>query len=181
MENQQGYNEEFEIQKRIAFTAGLLQGDVTIKTLLESLAEGVIFINESGQIILINKRMSEMTGYERQEVTGQQIDVFIPADLREKHRRHLKDFFLKPKIRSMGIGMELTARRKDDSTFPVEVSISYLTTESGMLGIGFVTDITDRKKAEKELKDRNIALDEYAHTVAHDLKASLSGIIGYAE
>ncbi len=181
MEAQSNVTNELEVQKRIAYTAGLLQGDVTIKTLIGSLAEGVVFINESGRIILINGRLSELTGYDNHEVMGQSLNIFIPNKLHEKHSSHVKKFFTEPKIRSMGIGMELIAKRKDNSTFPIEISLSFLDTESGRIGIGFLTDITARKKAEDELNKRNIELDAYAHTVAHDLNSSVASIVGLSE
>lgn len=181
MKNKLNLSAELEVQKRIAYTAGLLQGDITIKTLLESLAEGVVFINESGRIVLINDKLAELTGYEKHEVMGESLNIFLPEELHEKHSHHLKKYFAAPKIRSMGIGLELVAKRKDNSTFPIEISISYLNTESGRLGIGFLTDITSRKKIENELKNRNQELDAYAHTVAHDLNSSVAGIVGFSE
>lgn len=181
MENQTDLINELKVQKSIAYTAGLLQGDVTIKTLLESLAEGVIFINESGRIILINDKLSELTGYNKNEVMGQHMNIFIPDELHKKHDSHINGYFKKPRIRPMGEGLELTAKRKDGSPFLVELSISFLDTESGKIGVGFLTDITIRKEAEYELKKRNQELDAYAHTVAHDLNSSLAGIVGFSE
>ena len=181
MKNEEDLKSELKLQKEIAYIAGFLQGDVTVKTLLESLAEGVVFINDSARIILINNRLSELTGYDKFEVIGESLNIFIPDELEKRHKKHIHNYFTQPKIRPMGIGMELIAKRKDGSTFPVEISISYLDTDSGRLGIGFVTDITDRKKAENELKEKNIELDAYAHTVAHDLSSSLLGIMGYSE
>ncbi len=181
MENQNDYNKELESQKKIAYTAGLLQADITIKTLLKSLAEGVVFINESGKIILINDKLAELTGYDKHQVMGESLNIFIPEKLHKKHLSHISKYFSEPKVRPMGIGMELIARRKDHSTFPIEISISYLDTDSGRIGIGFLTDITSRKEIENELKRRNDELDAYAHTVAHDLSSSLTGIVGYSE
>lgn len=172
---------EVEIQKEIAYTAGVLQGDITIKTLLESLAEGVLIINEGGRIILINSRLSELTGYSKQEVMGTHMNIFVPQLTHDKHNEHIKKFFKDPRIRPMGIGLELIAMRKDKSTFPVEISLSFLETEIGRLGIGFLTDITSRKQIENNLLKRNLELDNYAHTVAHDLTSSLSGMVGYSE
>lgn len=172
---------ELEIQKNIAYTAGLLQGDVTIKTLIESLAEGVVITNDSGRIILINKKMSELTGYTKQEVMGQELNIFIPEPIHEKHNSKVKDFFINPRIRPMGIGLDLEARRKDQSSFPVEISLSYLDTESGRLAIAFLTDITTRMKAVTDLKERNVDLDSYAHTVAHDLNSSVANIVSLTD
>jgi PAS domain S-box-containing protein len=181
MEPINDFGREVEIQKRIAFYSGLLQGDITIKTLLESLAEGVVIVNEDGRIVLINHRMAQLTGYDKNEVVGHDLNIFISQNKYLTHSHYVKNFFNDPRIRPMGIGLELSAQRKDGSTFPVEISLSFLITETEKLGIGFITDITARKQAEEELKKRNVELDAYAHTVAHDLNSSLQGIIGYSE
>ncbi|HAQ21451.1 MAG TPA: hypothetical protein DCR40_19805 [Prolixibacteraceae bacterium] len=172
---------EFAIQKSIASSASLLQGDVTVITLLESLAEGVVVINEIGRIVLINTRFSLLTGYEKQEVMGESLNVFLPDGLHQKHKNHISKYFEQPKIRPMGVDMDLIAKRKDNTLFPVEISLSFLNTETGMLGIAFITDISSRKKAEDELKTRNQELDTYARNIAHDLNSPLMGLIGFSE
>ncbi|MDF1546332.1 MAG: PAS domain-containing sensor histidine kinase [Bacteroidales bacterium] len=181
MDDSEILKKELEIQKRIAYTAGLLQGDITIKTLLESLAEGVVIINDLGRIVLINKKLSELTGFSKEEVMGESLNLIIPAKYHHKHEEHVKNYFNKPRIRPMGIGLDLEAQRKDNTKFAVEISLSHLDTDSGRLSLGFLTDITVRKKAENDLLKRNIELDEYAHTVAHDLNSSISGILGFSE
>ncbi len=181
MENIEDYKREIEIQKKIAYSAGLLQGDITVKTLLESLAEGVVIINEAGRIVLINNRFSQLTGYTKPEVMGERLSIFLPDNAKNRHDHHIEDFFSHPQVRPMGTGMDLVAKRKDNSEFPVEISLSFLQTETDKLGIAFITDITSRKKAKDELILRNTELDAYAHTVAHDLNSPLSGIIGLSE
>jgi len=175
------FREELAIQKRIAHTAGILQGDITIKTLLESLAEGVVIVNDMGRVIMINNRFAELSGYNKEEVMGESISIFIPEKSREKHAEHIMKFFTEPRIRPMGMGVALSARRKDGTEFPVEISLSHLDMENGKLGVAFITDITSRKTAEDELIQKNAELDQYAHTVAHDLHGSLAGVIGISE
>lgn len=172
---------ELAIQRQIAFAAGIFQADVTVRTLLESLAEGVVICDSDGRIVLINRRAEEIFGYSQDEVVGRPLNLLLPERFFETHRQHLSEFFKDPRIRSMGQGLELAGKRKDGAEFPIEVSLSYLHTEVGLLGLAFVTDITKRKEAERALKLRNEELDAFAHTVAHDLKASLSMLIGYSE
>lgn len=181
MEEFDRLNEDTNIQKRIANTAGNLELDVTVNVLLESLAEGVVIVNEAGEIIFVNHRLSEMTGYLKQEVIGENLNILIPEPVHTRHSLYIKQYFEAPKVRPMGVELNLVAKRKDDSVFPIEISLSYLKTETGLLGIGFITDISRRKLAENELMKKNRDLDDYAHTVAHDLTSSLSGVVGYSE
>lgn len=173
--------QELQTQKQIAFAAGIFQGDVTVRTLLESLAEGVIVCDQNGIIVLINRRAEELFGYQLDEVMGRSLNIFLPERYFAPHSRHIQAFFKDPHRRSMGQGMDLTSKRKDGGEFPIEVSLSYLHTEVGILGLAFVTDITARKRAEWDLKLRNEELDAFARTVAHDLKASLATLVGYSE
>lgn len=172
---------ELEIQKEIAYTSGILQGDVTIKTLLESMAEGIVIVHESGRIILINNRLSELTGYSKREVVGMPLTIFIPEEHHASHSGHLSGYFHSPRKRPMGVGLELNARKKDGTVFPAEISLSYLETENGRLSMAFISDISWRKKVQEELIRKNEELDAFAHTVAHDLASSLSGIVGFSE
>ncbi len=173
--------QELRTQKQIAFAAGIFQGDVTIRTLLESLAEGVIVCDQEGRVILLNRRAQELFGYKADEVVGRSLNVFIPERYLTTHATHIQKFFNDPHIRPMGKGVDLTGKRKDGVDFPIEVSLSYLNTEVGILGIAFITDITERKRSEWALKLRNEELNAFAHTVAHDLKASMTTLIGYSE
>jgi PAS domain S-box-containing protein len=169
------------VQQRIAHVAGLFQGDVTVRTLLESLAEGVVVIDHSAVIVLVNKRTQEIFGYSRDELMGRSLGFLLPERLVEIHARHVGNYFKEPRIRPMGRGLDLIGRRKDGTELPLEISLSYLDTKAGLLGLAFVTDITLRKRVETELRQRNEDLDAFAQTVAHDLKAPLAILVGYAD
>lgn len=171
--------QQLQTQKQIAFAMGIFHGDSTIRTLLESLAEGVIVCDQSGAIVLVNERVRELFGHQLDEVIGQSLDIFLPEYSLPVHAKHIQGFFENPHIRPMGQGVDLTGKRKDGTEFPVEVSLSYLNTEVGILGIAFVTDITKRKLAESDLELRIEELNAFAHTVAHDLKDPLSVLIGF--
>ncbi len=172
---------DLNIQRRVAFVAHLFQNDVTIRTLLESLAEGVVVIDNSATIVLVNKQVEKLFGYTKDEIVGRPLNILLPDRSRTAHPKHVEGFFEKPKIRPMGLEQELAARHKSGRNFPVEISLSHLDTTSGRLAMAFITDITLRKEAMSSLEARNEELDDFAHTVAHDLRGSLATLIGYSE
>ncbi len=161
--------------------ACLFLGDNTMQRLLESLAEGLVVIDKNQRIVHVNRRMEEMFGYERREVAGQPLDILIPRRFAVRHDDHVSDFFAHPRIRPMGQGLELSARRKDGSEFPIDISLSFLMTETGPLSLALVTDVTRLKTVENDLRRRNEELDAFAHILAHELKGFLSNITGYGE
>jgi PAS domain S-box-containing protein len=169
--------QELKIQRQIAFASGLFQGDVTVRTILESLAEGFVIIDNIGTILLVNARAEEMFGYPKEDIIGKPHAVLLPERFRKAHEAHVAHFFEEPRTRPMGQGLELAGRRRDGSEFPVEISLSFLETINGRLALAFISDITRRKEAEQTLKDRNQELDAFAHTVAHDLKGSLHAMM----
>jgi PAS domain S-box-containing protein len=172
---------DLNVQQRVAFAADLFQSDVTLRTLLESLAEGVVIIDNTATIILVNRQAERLFGYTKQEIVGQPLNLLLPAKFHSSHPKHVAGYFEKPKIRPMGLEQELTARHKSGHDFPVEISLSHLETTSGSLAMAFITDITLRRDAINKLESRNEELDAFAHTVAHDLKGSLATMIGYSE
>ena len=168
-------------QQRLASVTRLFQEDMTVKMLLGTLTEGIIVIDETGTIVLINQRIEELFGYTEEEIIGRSLNTFLPERFSGSHMSYVDVYFQKPWQRHLGQGMDLVGRRKDGTEFPVEISLSYMETEVGRLGIAFVTDITRRKEIEHELRERNKELDAFAHTVAHDLNASMSLVVGYSD
>jgi PAS domain S-box-containing protein len=173
--------QELRIQRQVAFASGLFQGDVTIRTFLESLAEGVVIIDSHGTILLVNARAEQMFDYPKADIVGKPHTMLLPERFRRAHEEHVAHFFAEPRIRPMGQGLELAGRRGDGSEFPVEISLSFLETINGRLALAFISDITRRKEAEQALKDRNQELDAFAHTVAHDMKGSLNVMLSYCQ
>lgn len=170
-----------DVRRRAACVADIFQVDVTIRTLLESLAESVVIIDNTANIILVNKQAEKLFGYTKEEIVGLPLNVLLPERFRTSHPEHVTDYFEKPKIRPMGLEQELSARHKSGHDIPVEISLSHLETTSGRVAMAFITDITLRKEALNSLKSRNEELDAFAHTVAHDLKGSISTLIGFGE
>ncbi|NOU61472.1 PAS domain-containing sensor histidine kinase [Marinifilum caeruleilacunae] len=158
------------------------KNQVSIETLVESMSEGVVFIDNSGKIVFVNSKANQLFDYKEEELIGKKIDTLIPDRFRSVHSSHIQYYFKNPKIRSMGdSSSKLLAKKRSGEEFPVEISLSFLNSNGTSVGMAFITDISPRVKAENELKQRNVELDAYAHTVAHDLQAQLNSIIGFGE
>ena len=145
--------QDLRIQRQIAFASGLFQGDVTVRTLLESLAEGVVIIDNSGTILLVNSSAEKMFGYPKEDFIGKPHDILIPERFHKVHKEHEADYFEAPRIRPMGQLLELAGRRRDGSEFPVEISLGFIETVNGVLVMALVSDMTLRKQFEQRLRE----------------------------
>lgn len=144
--------QESNIQRQIAFASGIFQDDVTIRTLLESLVEGVVVINNSGIILLANTRAEQMFGYPSKELVGKPHSMLIPERFRKAHEEYEAHYFEKPKIRPMGLLPDFTGLHRDGTEFPVEISLTFIESINGILVLAFINDITLRKQYESSLQ-----------------------------
>src|SRR5947208_128006 len=93
-------------------------------SILEAIPDAVAAVNQQGLIVQVNSQTEAMFGYTRDELIGQMVDLLVPDGQRLKHDQHRQNFHREPKIRRMGSGIDLYARRRDGSEFPVEISLS---------------------------------------------------------
>jgi PAS domain S-box-containing protein len=122
------------------------------RELLEFAPDAVVGVDENGEIVRVNSRTEAVFGYEREELIGQPVEMLVPGTLRAAHVAHRDGYFEAPRTRPMGAGLDLSARRKDGSEFPCEISLSTVATDSGMMALAAIRDITDRRRDRDELR-----------------------------
>ena len=142
-----------------------------MQALMESMPDGVLVVNAEGNIVVANAQIESLFGYRRQELLGQPSEMLLPERVRAIHPKHRDGYLAAPETRMMGSGLELYARRKDGSEFPVDISLSAMETEHGRTAISIIRDITERKRAEESLRQRLAEL-EALHTVSAALRTT---------
>ena len=119
----------------------------------------IIIADGRGRIVFANLRTETVFGYRREELLGASVDLLLPERLRTAHVGHRARYVSDPRTRPMGVGVDLLARRKDGSEFPVDISLSPIHTEDGVLVMSVIRDVTDRKRREDEIRRLNRELE----------------------
>ena len=156
--------------------------------LIDAAPDGLVVCDARGKIMLVNAQTERMFGYSRGELIGQPIETLIPEHARPRHGQHLASFTSAPRLRPMGSGLDLSGRRKDGSEFPVEISLSPMQTERGMLVTAGIRDVTERRRLMEELRRAREAAEaasaaksEFLSSMSHELRTPLNAILGFAQ
>lgn len=142
------------------------------KTMFSVAGEGLVLVNHSGEIKLVNSRITELFGFTREELLNSPVEMLVPEMKREAHKEHRQSYMDSPKKRPMGLNLELSGARKDGTQFPIEVSLNHFTTNGNMFVMAMITDVSVRKRAERELNELNARLESIIDERTRELQDS---------
>jgi PAS domain S-box-containing protein len=154
--------------------------------LLESAPDAMVIVDKRGEIVLANAQTERLFGFTREELVGQPIETLIPERYRDGHPVHRTGLAHESRADSVGAGLDLLGVRKDGTGFPVEISLSPLETEEGVLEVAAIRDTTERKRFETQLRETNVQLEtanqaknRFLASMSHELRTPLNAVLGF--
>ena len=168
-------------QPAVTLSAKTMTEALLSAELLETLPDAIVAVDRDGTIVLVNSQAQELFGYDRDELVGQKVELLVPESYRGQHHHHRETFAETPKTRRMGADLDLYGRRRNGSEFPVEISLSPVSTEKGIFVLSAIRDISDRKRIAEELRRANEELHRRTAEQLGEYRSKLASIIDSSE
>ncbi|MBF0131813.1 MAG: PAS domain S-box protein [Magnetococcales bacterium] len=164
----------------------LRRSEAILRSIIDTAVSGIVTIDQTGQIILFNPAAERMFGYHTAEVTGKNVTILMPSPYREEHDRYLKNFLETGTHKIIGIGREVTGRKKNGDIFPIDLAVSKVDLDDVILFVGIITDATQRKSAEASLLAAKHSAEsadrfksEFLATMSHEIRTPMHAILGF--
>ena len=154
-----------------------------LKAVVDTAVDGVILIDARGQVMMFNPACEALFGYGAAEVIGRNVKMLMPSPFRGEHDRYLSNYLTTRVPKIIGIGREVSGRRKDGTTFPMELSVGEAMQDDGPVFVGIIHDLTERKRTSEQLfqAQKMETVGQLSGGIAHDFNNLLTVIIGNAE
>ncbi len=166
-------------------TTARKRGEQKFKSLLEAAPDAIVIVDRSGEMVVVNSQTEKLFGYPREQLLGQKMEMLVPERFRDVQPWEHVNFFGDVNVPA-STNFELCGLRQDGSEFPAEITTSPLETEDGLLVSSAIRDITERKRFERTLQEKNLELasanqakDRFLATMSHELRTPLNAIIGF--
>ncbi len=169
-------------------TQDLLSREAHLRSILDTIPEAMVVIDEKGTIQSFSSAAERLFGYAAHEVIGKNVKLLMPASYREGHDSYIERYLQTGERRIIGIGRVVVGERKDGSTFPMELAVGEMKSNKRRFFTGFIRDLTERQETEARLQElqselvhisRLTAMGEMASTLAHELNQPLAAISNY--
>lgn len=184
-----------DITKRKITEERLQNSEAQQRMILEAAVNGIITIDTSGIVQLFNPAAEDLFGYRSDEVVGRNINMLMPEPYHTEHDGYLRHYLETGERKIIGSGREVVGRRKDGSTFPMDLAVSEMQVGGAVGFVGLITDITERKQVERELiaamesaetakreaDQANTAKSEFLASMSHEIRTPMNAILGMAE
>ena len=158
--------------------AARLQEQRHLSLIIDSAPNGMILVDGSGVIELVNKQVEKMFGYGRSELLGKSVELLLPERYRERHPSLRGGYHREPNARAMGVGRDLFGRRKDGSEFALEIGLNPIPTTAGTWVLSSVVDITERKLVEAKMLETARLKSQFLANMSHEIRTPMNVIIG---
>ena len=183
-----GIGDEQEIG--LSGTAQVFAREAHLRSILETVPDAMVVIDEQGRILSFSAAAERMFGYSEAEILGENVSTLMPSPDRERHDGYLQRYFATGERRIIGIGRITTARRRDGTTFPINLHVGEARIGDQRVFTGFIQDLTEREETERRLHGVQSALAHVsrvtdmgtlATSIAHELNQPLTAIANYVE